>query len=466
MTRAPNNGTVHALIALDGHILSADEPLMRLQIAAGGQPDGRLLVPQLAAVARLARKLGILVSRPVIAGGDGCDVSMWVRAQPREDAVSLVMMDWREVPMRITSPAIGAARAADIASVEDGWAWRTDAAMLFTSVDPAREQAGYVRPGMPFAALFDLSDAQDGAAVLGRIAERRAFFGKLVRDLGRPPSSGPGWFRVSGHALFDAEGHFVGYRGRALALDAAELVTAHAEPEGTQQDDPAQLLATIPDFGKRLDAALRRPLGRIIANADTISEQREGPLRQDYAGYASDIADAGRHLMELVDDLADLQAIDRPQFHVAREPIDLADIARRTAGLLAVKAADRRIRLEPPRADESAPAIGEFRRALQILVNLVGNAIRYGPEESQVWIRVETDDSCARLVVADQGRGIAPEDHERVFAKFERLGRDDLGGSGLGLYISRRLARAMGGDISIDSAPGQGARFVLTLPVE
>src|SRR3546814_16760303 len=88
-------------------------------------------------------------------------------------------------------------------------------------------------------------------------------------------------------------------------------------------------------FGQRLDRALRQPLGRIIANADTISGQLQGQLRRDYANYASDIAAAGRHLMELVDDLADLQAIERPDFNPVMEDLDLADIARRAAGLLA-----------------------------------------------------------------------------------------------------------------------------------
>jgi signal transduction histidine kinase len=114
--------------------------------------------------------------------------------------------------------------------------------------------------------------------------------------------------------------------------------------------------------------------------------------------------------------------------------------------------------------DEAALATGEFRRVLQILLNLVGNAIRYGPEDSMVWIRVDTDDLWATVTVADQGPGISDEDQARLFGKFERLGRNDAGGSGLGLYISRRLARAMHGDIVIDSAPGQGARFTLRLP--
>src|SRR3546814_16569973 len=112
--------------------------------------------------------------------------------------------------------------------------------------------------------------------------------------------------------------------------------------------------------------ALRHPLGRIIANADTIRGQLQGPLRRDYANYASDIAAAGRHLMELVDDLADLQAIERPDFNPVMEDIDLADIARRAAGLLAVKASDHQIRIEAQNADETLPAVGKFRRALQL----------------------------------------------------------------------------------------------------
>ena len=68
------------------------------------------------------------------------------------------------------------------------------------------------------------------------------------------------------------------------------------------------------------------------------------------------------------------------------------------------------------------------------------------------------------MIVADQGKGIAQEDQARIFEKFERVDPREPGGSGLGLYIARRLARAMGGDITVDSAPGQGARFVFTLP--
>ena len=103
---------------------------------------------------------------------------------------------------------------------------------------------------------------------------------------------------------------------------------------------------------------------------------------------------------------------------------------------------------------------------LQILLNLLGNAIRYSPEGSTIWIRVEPDGDRARIVVADQGEGLSEQQQARVFEKFERLGRSGDGGSGLGLYISRRLARAMDGDLTLESAPGQGARFTLELPAD
>ncbi len=159
-----------------------------------------------------------------------------------------------------------------------------------------------------------------------------------------------------------------------------------------------------------------------------------------------------------------MQAVDRDNFTIAQERVDLADVARRAAGLLAMKAGERQMRIDPPRDDEHAIATGEFRRVLQILLNLIGNAIRYGPDGGMVWVRVDDEGDKVSVTVADQGPGIAAEDQARLFTKFERLGRTDAGGSGLGLYISRRLAQAMGGDITLDSAPGQGARFTLTLP--
>ena len=159
------------------------------------------------------------------------------------------------------------------------------------------------------------------------------------------------------------------------------------------------------------------------------------------------------------------EAVEQPGFRIETEVVDLADIARRAAGLLGVRAADRGVRIDVPPHDEILEARGEFRRVLQILVNLIGNAVRYSPQDSSVWLRTEQEGDLAAIIVADQGKGIALDDQARIFDKFERVDPSEPGGSGLGLFISRQLARAMGGDITLDSAPGQGARFVLTLPL-
>lgn len=466
----PQDAVVARLDAAD-RLLAADPLIARLQEAAGGAPDGPMALPPVVALARLARRLGVLVARPLRIGGPDQTLRLWARARPLDGGViDLCFSDWQE-----EAPGAGeaapAARAAESALAPEGEEWRTDAASRI--VTPASGD-GAADEAAAFSTVF----ADDGATAAA-MAAHRPFFGVPARRLADGKA-----VLLSGYPLFDADGALLGYRGKASAdMDpsggASPEEAPASAPEGEADGQgPAGaggvigaegmggvLPLGIPDFGRKVDRALRQPLVRIIANAETISGQMEGPLRGDYAAYAADIAGAGRHLMELVDDLADLQAIDRVNFTVAREPVDLADIARRAAGLLGVKAADRSIRLVAPALGERAPAIGEFRRALQITVNLLNNAIRYSPEESTIWLRTDVEGTVARLVVADQGKGIAPEDCQRVFEKFERLGRDDAAGSGLGLYISRRLARAMRGDLVVDSAPGQGARFILTLPV-
>lgn len=451
---AAGDEAIHATISGQGELISADAALMGLHVRAGGTEGGPLAIPQLAAIARLALRLNTLISRPVLAADQDADIDMWVRARPEKGQVLLTIIDWKEREAEKPVPVVEQERQSDLVRASDGWNWRIDNDLHFVAMPrPAPPAAGetWPEPGTLITQFFKLEEGPDhDFPILRAMAERVPFLDQHATIRERPQER----YVLSGFPIFDAQGGLVGYRGKAAAVAAAPKA---ATTETAEQSAYAHM------FGQRLDRALRKPLGRIIANADTISSQLQGPLRRDYANYASDIAAAGRHLMELVDDLADLQAIERPDFKPVMENVDLADIARRTAGLLGVKASDRNIRIDAPAPDEALPATGEFRRTLQIMVNLLGNAIRYSPEGSQVRVGLERDGEWARIVVIDEGRGIAPEDQEKIFDKFERLGRDEAGGSGLGLYISRRLARAMQGDVTVESAPGEGARFVLTL---
>ena len=108
-------------------------------------------------------------------------------------------------------------------------------------------------------------------------------------------------------------------------------------------------------------------------------------------------------------------------------------------------------------------ALGESRSIIQILVNLIGNAVRYTREQTAVTISFERAGGSALIHVADEGPGIDRADHERIFEPFQQGGGGNEG-TGLGLAIARRLARTMDGDIRLLSAPGNGARFTLELP--
>jgi signal transduction histidine kinase len=451
------SGPVTGRIDSEGRLVSGEPRLLALQRAAGGEEGGPLAVPQIAALARLARRLGITVSRPAVAAEGQADIDLWVRAEPADGgAVDLLITGWTTRSARSPAPAAEAERQADFLRASADWMWETDQSLRFTAVSPAAAAAAGGTPadyiGQQLTRLFRLEEEKEGELpLLTALAEQRRFDGQIAALRG----GRGGRYRLAAVPLIDGAGRFAGFRGSATSLGG--IVAASVAETAPEPDASA--------FSERLDKALRAPLAHIIANAETIGAQPEGPIRGDYAGYAGDIASAGRHLLALVDDLVDLQAIERPNFAPDAEEIDLADVARRAAGLLAVRAAAGGVKIDAPAAFDSLPAKGEFKRALQVVVNLLTNAIRYSPEGGSVWVRTDREGDLAALVIADQGKGIAPGNQARVFEKFERVDPNEPGGTGLGLYISRRLARAMGGDIALDSAPGQGARFTFTLPL-
>lgn len=455
---------VRARMSHDGRLISADPILAELQMAAGGELGSPVMLPALGRLAHLSLRLGTPVERPVLLADDTQEIRAHGRFLPDAEGVRIELVDWVSAP----APAVdddAALAPLPRRVIPPGvikWACDVRLRLVMVSADKAWGLGDIAWMGRSMSELFHLNpDAGGSFPVLEALAAQNGFHDQLAR-LGLGVAEGT-ILRLAGSAMIDGE-QFTGFVGEAAPVGFGKLP---ADVAAVPADDQAgSLLGNLDtrSFAMRVDGALRRPLGRIVANAETISSQRQGPIRADYVRYAADIAMAGRHLLDLVDDLADLQAVERDSFSVASEAVDLADVARRAAGLLAVKAQERGIRIDAPDLDEQGLVTGEFRRVLQILLNLIGNATNYSPDNSMVWLRVDEDDRYAMLTVADQGPGISEDDQRRLFQKFERLGRSDGGGSGLGLYISRRLAQAMGGDISVDSAPGQGARFTLRLP--
>ena len=424
-----------------GRLVSADPELEALQREAGSALGQPLALPQIAAVAELARKLRTSVARPALAASTDHDIELWVQARPEGDEIALSLEGWTaRAPAGPRLAAIlGGGAEAETGGARNEWAADEELRIISLSSDLA-DLLG-VNPddvaGQALTRVLRLEEDDSGEMpLISALAARRSFTGQHARSRADDSRS----IVLSGEVVSGADGVFAGFRGSVQANGAP----AAAAPGRTAAFDAA------------LDQVLRSPLDRIIESAERIVERADGPLRSDYASYGSDIAAAARHLLSVLTSMSEEQ----PQ--ASQRSVDLAAVAAEAVVMLDSPADERRVRIEP-QGPEALPASGEERAVTQILVNLIGNAIRHSPEGGIIRLIFGRTGQSASVSVCDQGPGIAEVDRERIFERFERA-HEKEGGTGLGLAISRRLARSLGGDVTLDSAPGEGARFTLTLP--
>ncbi len=209
---------------------------------------------------------------------------------------------------------------------------------------------------------------------------------------------------------------------------------------------------------------LRTPAALIRANAEVL--EREGLVEADGRDLLDDVIAEADRLGGLVGDLLQLAAWDQTSLSIAREPLDVAEVARDTVRGATALAAERGVRLAVD-APGPAPASADRGRLVQLLVVLIDNAIDHSPADGEVGVRVRQRGVAILVEVDDHGPGIPEADRERIFDPFTRLPgttRHGSGGTGLGLAIARRIAEAHGGSIAAGSPPAGGARFTITLP--
>ena len=174
-----------------------------------------------------------------------------------------------------------------------------------------------------------------------------------------------------------------------------------------------------------------------------------------------------RRVARLIDDLLDLGRIRSGQLELELSSFDLCELVREVGAQMAIQTAGKGSKLN---VDLQGPVVGRWDRSRlnQVVTNLLANAVKYG-QGRPVIIRVSGDNqrACARLEVTDNGLGIPPELHGRIFEPFKRAvptGQSD--GLGLGLYIVRSIVQQLGGAVHVDSRPGAGATFVVELPLQ
>ena len=442
MATAPSErGPVRGRLDGQDRLISADPELVTLQTEAGSHVGSELALPQIVSIARLARKLGVPIYRNAIAAGADNDVELWVRATPEGEEVALSLERWIYRPP--AAPRLGTLvpheQQVDLGGSPEEWAANEDLSLVSISAGLAEKLGTTAEEaiGKPLTRFLRLEENEDGELpLLSAATSRTEFNGQRAR----PRRGSEEALILRGTPVTSPDGRFAGFQGDAIGENAASASTGQAVE--SQLDDI-------------IDEALRSPLDRIIESADRIVLQSEGPLRSDYADYASDIAAAARHLLSVIRSMNGEAAQDQDRIDLvvlATEAVGLLESTARTQGVTVV--------LEPSR---QVSAHGDARGIIQILVNLLGNAVRHSPQGGTVTITFDRADGFARAHVGDQGPGIEPEDQQRIFERFERATGAE-GGTGLGLAIARRLARSMGGDIGLDSIPGQGSRFTVSLP--
>ncbi len=220
------------------------------------------------------------------------------------------------------------------------------------------------------------------------------------------------------------------------------------------------------EFLARMSHDLRTPLNAVIGFADLLATQQAGPLNDKQQRYLGHVANAGRHLLELINDILDLTRVEAGRLEIHPEPCELAPILEETLAMFRTQAQARRITLAVEIGSPLGRLMADRIRLQQIVSNLLSNAVKFTPEGGLVTLTARQIGLEQELTVRDTGIGIPPEDHQRIFEIYEQAGAANgrQKGTGLGLAITKRLVELHGGHIQVESAPGQGSTFIVRLP--
>jgi PAS domain S-box-containing protein len=243
---------------------------------------------------------------------------------------------------------------------------------------------------------------------------------------------------------------------------------AHDITERKKTEEAIQQAVRLRDeFLSVASHELKTPLTSLSLRLQLLTREAQAQAASPFVGRVSTLVDAGRkqvqRLADLVGDLLDVARINSGKMQLHWEPVDFAAVVREVVARMEPQAtkAESPLTVEVP---QSLEGTSDRMRLEQVAENLLTNAIKYGAGQP-ILVRMEATPEQVTLTVKDQGIGIAPEHQARIFERFERAVSDrNYGGLGLGLYITRTLVQAMGGDIGVQSALGQGATFTVNLP--
>jgi PAS domain S-box-containing protein len=262
---------------------------------------------------------------------------------------------------------------------------------------------------------------------------------------------------VSATAVRDADGSFVMSRTTLVDISARRL--AEAEREGARQEAERANRAKS-EFLSRMSHELRTPMNSVLGFSQLL--ERDEALTIDQHESVHHIVSAGRHLLQLIDEVLDIARIETGRLPLSTEPVSVCDVIEDAVALIRPVAAERRITITVDSEDCSRHVRADRQRLKQVLLNLLSNAVKYNREAGGIHVRCRpSEPKRFRIEVTDTGLGIDEGLLDRLFVPFDRLGAEQSGteGTGIGLALSKALVEAMAGSIGVDSRFGEGSTF-------
>lgn len=258
---------------------------------------------------------------------------------------------------------------------------------------------------------------------------------------------------------------------RDITQHKRDEVQLRAHAEALQQTNTrlVQALRTQSEFLAMMSHELRTPLHAVLGYSESLAAGIYGPVTESQNEALARVAQSGRHLLSLLSDILDLARIEARVEVLETRPVDVNELCRSALELVKWRAQEKKIRLIQTLCEAHITLQADERRLTQILVNLLDNAVKFTPTGGIVGLAVTASSEREQVVftVWDTGIGIAVEDTERLFQPFtqldSRLSRS-YEGIGLGLALVQRLTELHGGNVEVESTPGSGSSFIVTLP--
>ncbi len=223
------------------------------------------------------------------------------------------------------------------------------------------------------------------------------------------------------------------------------------------------------EFLSRMSHERRTPMNSILGFAQLMEMSKKDPLSDSQRERTNQVIQGGKHLLSLINEILDLSRIEAGRLEISPEPVQLQSAEREACELIKPLADQKDIQIViPTEPGENLYILADHQRLKQVCLNLMSNAVKYTRQGGRVTVtHEERPNGYLRILVTDTGNGMSPDQIERIFKPFERLGAEtsEVEGVGLGLSISKRLVELMDGKIGVESEVGQGSTFWVELPI-